>query len=219
MIYHKRTSCRACGGQRLRRFLSLGPQPLANSFLRSRDEFAGELRHPLDVYFCEDCSLVQILDVIDPEILFRHYVYVTGTSETIAAHNREYAKTVVELLKLNDDDLVVEVASNDGSLLKCFRPYGVRTLGVEPATNIAEIAAADGVETVNQFFNRNTADQIRQSHGAARVIVGNNVLAHVDDTQDFLCGCASLLARNGLVVIEAPYLRDLIDSLAYDTIY
>src|SRR5262249_22303049 len=127
MIYHKRTSCRACGSQRLSLFLPLGDMPLANSFLQSSRDFADEPHYPLDVYFCADCSLVQILDVIDPEILFRHYVYVTGTSETIAAHNREYAKTVVELLKLNDDDLVVEIASNDGSLLKCFQPYGVRT--------------------------------------------------------------------------------------------
>ena len=219
MIYHKRTTCRACGGQRLRRFLSLGPQPLANSFLRSRDEFAGELRHPLDVYFCEGCSLVQILDVIDPEVLFRHYLYVTGTSETIAAHNREYARAVVETLALGSGDLVVEIASNDGSLLKCFQPYGVKTLGVEPATNITEIAVASGVETVNKFFDSVTAEEVRQSYGPARVVIGNNVLAHVDDTLDFLRGCANLLAEDGLVIIEVPYLRDLLDLAAYDTVY
>ncbi len=224
MIYHKRTSCRACGGQRLREFLSLGPQPLANSFLKSPDEFADETRYPLDVCLCEDCSLVQISDVIDPEFLFRHYIYVTGTSETIAAHNREYARTVVETLNLKAGDLVVEVASNDGSLLKCFQPYGVKALGVEPASNIAEIASAGGVETVNQFFNSSTAGQIRQSYGPARAVIGNNVLAHVDDTRDFLRGCASLLPSadsedDGLVIIEVPYLRDLIDLMAYDTVY
>src|SRR5262245_3683471 len=100
MIYHKRKLCRACGGERLRQFLSLGPQPLANSFLRSPDEFADEQRYPLDVLFCEDCSLVQIPDVIDPDVLFRHYVYLTGTSETIAAHNRDYARDIVESLRL-----------------------------------------------------------------------------------------------------------------------
>jgi hypothetical protein len=193
--------------------------PLANSFLRSPDEFVDEPRYPLNVYFCEGCSLVQILDVIDPEVLFRHYVYVTGTSETIAIHNCEYARTVVELLKLRSDDLVVEIASNDGSLLKCFQPYGVRILGIEPATNIAEIATAGGIETANQFFNTSTASQIRRSHGPARAIIGNNVLAHVDDTRDFLDGCASLLSRDGLVMIEVPYLGDLFDRLAYDTIY
>ncbi len=219
MIYHKRTSCRACEGQRLRQFLTLGPQPLANSFLGSPNEFDSESRYPLDVYFCDDCSLVQILDVIDPEALFRHYLYVTGTSETIAAHNREYAREVVESLALGADDLVVEIASNDGSLLKCFQPYGVRTLGIEPATNIAEIAVASGVETVNKFFNSGAAEEIRQSFGPARVAIGNNVLAHVDDTRDFLRGCAKLLSEDGIVIIEVPYLRDLLDRVAYDTIY
>ncbi|MCG3160254.1 MAG: hypothetical protein JMDDDDMK_01323 [Acidobacteria bacterium] len=227
MIYHKRTLCRACGAERLRRFLSLGPQPLANSFLESPDEFADEQRYPLDVCLCEECSLVQIPDVIDPEALFRHYVYVTGTSDTIAAHNRVYARTVVDLLNLGADDLVVEIASNDGSLLKCFQPHGVKTLGVEPATNIAEIARAGGVETVNEFFNPDIAEQVRQSRGPARAVIGNNVLAHVDDTRAFLRGCAALLPSadpsanmdDGLVIIEAPYLRDLIDLLAYDTVY
>jgi C-methyltransferase C-terminal domain/Putative zinc binding domain/Methyltransferase domain len=219
MIYHKRTSCRACGGERLRQFLSLGPQPLANSFLRSPDGFADEPRYPLDVLFCEDCSLVQIPDVIDPDVLFRHYVYLTGTSETIAGHNRDYARAVVETLQLETDDLVVEIASNDGSLLKCFQPYGVKTLGVEPATNIAEIARRDGVETVNEFFNSGAAEDVRRSYGPARAVIGNNVLAHVDDTLDFLRGAAGLLAEDGLVIIEVPYLRDLLERVAYDTIY
>jgi hypothetical protein len=162
--------------------------------------------------------------VIDPEFLFRHYIYVTGTSETIAAHNREYARAVVQTLRLGADDLVVEVASNDGSLLKCFQPYGVKTLGVEPATNIAEIAIAGGVETVNKFFNSRAAEEVRESYGPARAVIGNNVLAHVDDTRDFLRGCARLLpsAHNeddGLVIVEVPYLRDLIELMAYDTVY
>jgi len=219
MIHHKRTTCRACGGERLRLFLELGEVPLANSFLRSSDEFADEPKYPLDVYFCDDCSLVQILDVIDPEVLFRHYLYVTGTSETIALHNREYARQAVEMLGLGGDDLVVEIASNDGSLLTCFQPYGVRTLGIEPATNIAEIATGRGVETVNKFFNPATAAEVRSRYGPARAIIGNNVLAHVDDTQAFLRGCATLLADDGLIMIEAPYLGDLIDRLAYDTVY
>ena len=116
--------------------------PLANSFLRSPDEFEDESFFPLDLYFCQTCSLVQLLDVIAPEILFRNYIYVTGTSDTIEAHNLQYADSVVDLLALSPNDLVVEIASNDGSLLKCFQRHAVRTLGVEPATNIAEQARA-----------------------------------------------------------------------------
>src|SRR6516164_1146473 len=112
--HQKRTCCRACGSAVLARFLSLGPQPLANAFLNHPSEFAEEAFYPLDVYFCEWCSLVQLLDVIDPEILFRNYIYVTGTSETMASHNVSYARTVTELLRLGYKDLVVEAASNDG---------------------------------------------------------------------------------------------------------
>jgi hypothetical protein len=200
-------------------FLSLGEQPLANSFLKSPVEFSSELKYPLDVYVCETCYLVQLLDVIDPEVLFRHYIYVTGTSDTIASHNHQYAATVVDLLKLGKEDLVVEVASNDGSLLGCFLNKGVRVLGIEPATNIADMARQKGIDTVNQFFNSLVADRIFTEYGPARAVIGNNVLAHVDQTIDFVQGCKIMLAPGGLVIFEVPFLGDLLDRLEYDTIY
>jgi hypothetical protein len=212
-------ACRVCGSDQLRPFLSLGPTPLANSFLRSPHAFEAEAFYPLDVYFCEGCSLVQLVDVIDPEILFRDYIYVTGTSDTMADHNQAYAKAVAEQLGLKKGDLVVEAASNDGSLLSCFQPYGVRTLGVEPARNIAEIARLRGVETVDRFFNRVTALELREIYGPAKAVIGNNVLAHVNETRDFLAGCRELLAEGGLVIVEVPYLQELLDRLEYDTVY
>jgi len=219
MIHHKRDTCRACGDSHFRRFLSLGPSPLANSLPQSPDEFANEPFFPLDVYSCRTCSLVQLLDVIDPEVLFRDYIYLTGTSDTVAAHNIEYAATVVDCVGLVHGDLVVEVASNDGSLLKCFKAYAVRALGIEPATNIAQRAVAEGIETINRFFDSAAARDVRASNGPAKAVIGNNVLAHVDNTQDFLRGCRELVAEDGLVIIEVPYLRRLIDRLEYDTIY
>jgi hypothetical protein len=218
-MHHVRSSCRVCGNQQLKRFLSLGPTPLANSFLSSPDQFADELSFPLDVYFCEDCTLVQLLDVIDPEVLFRNYIYVTGTSDTIARHNAGYASRVTELLKMSPDDLVVEVASNDGSLLREFQKHSVRTLGVEPARNIARMAEESGVETVNDFFCLGTAQQVHQSHGPARAVIGNNVLAHVDDTREFIQGCRHLISECGLVIVEVPYLGELVNRIEYDTIY
>jgi hypothetical protein len=197
----------------------LGPQPLANSFLASPDEFGSEQSFPLDVYFCETCSLVQLLDVIDPEVLFRHYLYVTGTSDTIAMHNVEYARTVTDLLRLGPNDLVVETASNDGSLLRQFQARGVRTLGVEPARNIASVALANGVDTVNVFFNAEAAADLRRSHGAAKAVIANNVLAHVDDPVDFLRGARILLGDGGMVIFEVPYLVEFLDRLEYDTVY
>ncbi len=218
-VHHVRTACRACGAERLQRFLELGPQPLANANLREISEAASEARFPLDVYICEDCALVQLADAIDPEVLFRHYLYVTGTSETIAAHNVRYARTVADVLSLGADDLVVEVASNDGSLLRCFAALGIRTLGVEPATNIAAIARSHGIETVGDFFNGATGERLRAERGAARAVIGNNVLAHVDDTQDFLRGARALIDGDGLVITEVPYARPMLERLEYDTVY
>jgi len=218
-VHHKRTSCRACEGDRLTLFLELGRQPLANAFLASSGEFATEASYPLDVYFCESCSLVQLLDVIDPEVLFGNYIYVTGISDTVARHNAGYARTVTDLLQLGPRDLVVEAASNDGSLLREFQKLGVSTLGVEPAANLAEEARQKGIETVPRFFNSDTARGLRESYGRAKAVIGNNVLAHVDDTIDFLRGARGLLDDGGMVIFEVPYLVELLDRLEYDTIY
>jgi SAM-dependent methyltransferase len=217
--YHRRPSCRACDGRDLVRVLDLGKQPLANALLPNPAAFASEAFYPLDLMFCRQCALVQILDVIDPAVLFGHYLYVTGTSETIAAHNERYADAVIGRLGLGARDLVAEIASNDGSLLNCFRARGVRVLGIEPATNIAAMARARGIETENRFFDRAAGAEIAAQHGRARAIIGNNVFAHVDDPVGFLAGCADLLADDGLVFIEVPYALDMLERGEYDTIY
>ncbi len=199
--------------------LSLGPAPLANSFLTSVAEFSREPSYPLDLVLCTACGLAQIPDVIKPEVLFRHYLYLSGTSTTMAAHNAGYAQEVVELLHLAPNDLVVEIASNDGSLLSHFRQYGVRTLGIEPARNIATLARHRGIQTVAEFFEPSLATQIRATEGPARAILGNNVLAHVDDPTTFLRGAVDLLAVDGMVIVEVPLLRPLVEETRYDTIY
>jgi len=218
-VHRRRTRCRVCGGNRLNAFLDLGMQPLANAFPRNAAECEREAKYPLVAWFCEDCTLVQVLDVIDPEVLFRDYIYVTGTSTTIAEHNVRYAKAVLEQVKAKPHDLIVEVASNDGSLLRCFQPHGVRTLGIEPASNIAALARAAGVETIDEFFDYELARTLRQTRGEAKAVIGNNVLAHVDDTRGFLAGFRELLADDGLAVIEVPWLGELLDRLEYDTVY
>ncbi len=218
-VHHVREECRACGARTLKRFLALGDQPLANAFLRGPEDVAGEPRFPLDMYCCTTCSLVQLADVIDPEVLFAEYIYVTGTSTTIAAHNRGYASAVVTELALTPDDLVVEVASNDGSLLRCFRNLGVRVLGVEPARNIATQAVAQGIPTEVRFFDAAAGPALRATHGKARAVIGNNVLAHVDDTAGFLRGCADLIDADGAVIVEVPYAREMLQGTEYDTVY
>lgn len=218
-LLRHRSTCRACGQAALRRFLELGPQPLANAFLRTPSEFAGEQRYPLDLYFCTTCSLVQLADVVDPEVLFAEYIYVTGTSTTIAEHNRRYARAVIDELGLGANDLVVEIASNDGSLLECFRDSGVRILGVEPARNIARVAVSRGIPTENRFFTREEGSALRASHGKAAAVIGNNVLAHVDDTAGFLQGAAALIDERGAVIVEVPYAREMLERVEYDTVY
>jgi hypothetical protein len=215
----ERATCRVCHGSDLEPILSLGETPLANAFLRSPDEFADERRFPLELYWCRQCTLLQLIHVVDPEVMFRHYLYVTGTSTTIAAHNQRYADTLVTLLRWQPGDLAVEIASNDGSLLGCFRDRGIDVLGIEPARNLATRARAAGIDTVNEFFTPAVAEEIRAARGPARAVMANNVLAHVDEPVDFLRGCRTLLSDDGLVTIEVPHLAELIDRLEYDTVY
>ncbi|MCL4866525.1 MAG: hypothetical protein KJZ47_11570, partial [Gemmatimonadales bacterium] len=200
VLHRRRTTCRACGAAALEPVLDLGSQPLANALLSDPDEFSTEPRFPLVLAGCTACGLPQLADVIDPVALFGHYLYVTGTSDTIAAHNRAYAATVHEVLGLVPDDLVVEVASNDGSLLTCFQDLGVRVLGVEPASNIAAIARQRGIPTEEAFFGAGIGAGLRGAHGAARAVIGNNVLAHVDNPVAFLADARALVASDGLAI-------------------
>ena len=213
-------SCRACGSRRLQEVLVLGPTPLANSFLSYEElKRADEPSFPLDVHACEDCGLLQLIHVVSPEVLFRDYIYVSTTSETLERHFAGLARELKERYRLGPGSLVVEIASNDGLLLKKFREIGVRGIGVEPAVNIAAMARKDGLEVLNEFFTEATAAAVKEKHGPADVIVGNNVFAHVDDLTDFLRGIALLLAPGGGISIEVPYVRDLIEHGEYDTIY
>ena len=218
-VHRVRETCRACGGRELEPVLDLGRVALANGFLKDASEASNEPRFPLRVHLCRTCGMVQLVDVIDPELLFRNYLYVTGTSDTIAAHNVGYAAAVAERCGLGADDLVVEAASNDGSLLRCFQVHEVRVLGVEPATNIAARAEAAGVPSVNRFFEPGCAADLRAEHGAAKVVIGNNVLAHVDDPVGFLRAARALVDDDGWVVVEVPELREFVERLEYDTVY
>jgi len=217
--HRRRADCRVCGSLELETFLELGPQPLANSYPRAPADFEKEPFFPLDVCFCRRCALVQTPDIVDPTVLFRHYVYRSGVSALMLGHFREQAQSLVNELKLGAKDLVVEAASNDGTLLRCFQKLDVRTLGVEPAQNLAAEARAAGVDTLDRFFDEPTAAAIRAERGPARVVVANNVLAHVDDLVGFLRAARSLLAEDGRLVVEFPYLGELLDRLEYDTIY
>ena len=211
--------CRICRTTLPAPFFDLGQMPLANSFLSGPDEYAAEARYPLAVAACPDCGLVQLDYVVPAEQLYRNYIYVSSTSEAVGAHARWLADTLVAQYALTPADLVMEVASNDGTVLKPFKAKGVRVLGVEPARNIAAIAEADGVPTIAEFFDLPTARAARAAHGPARLIVGRHVFAHVDDVHGFFEGIDAALDPDGVFMIEVPYLGDLLEKLEFDTIY
>lgn len=180
----------------------------------------GESRWPLELAWCPDCSLAQITETVPPEILFREYAYFSSFSDTMVAHARTIADRMRTTRKLDSTSLAVEIASNDGYLLQWYHKAGIPVLGIEPAQNIARVAEAErGVRTISEFFGRDVAERLAKSGQQADVIHANNVLAHVADLNGVVAGFAKLLKPEGVVVVEAPYLKDLIDHVEFDTIY
>lgn len=216
--YTHKNTCRVCGSKELHKFLSLGPTPLANNFLR-KDQIGLESYYPLDVYFCSNCYLVQLLDIVQPEVMFSEYAYMTSASNPMKVHFAGLSEDVVEKFKFNKNNLVVDIGSNDGTLLQYFSRFGINVLGIEPASNIAQLAEAKGIRTLNEFFDEKCAMKIRKEYGQAQVITGTNVFAHVDDLESILHGMNHLLSDDGVIVIEVPYLLNLLNKVEFDTIY
>jgi len=210
--------CRACGEPGLDPVLSLGAIPLVNALVEP-DAKEPEPRYPLETVRCSRCTLVQLTETVPPETLFRNYTYFSSYSDTFLLHARRFATESIRSLGLGRGSLVVEAASNDGYLLQYFAAAGVPTLGVEPATNVASVARERGIETVAAFLNEDLARRIVEERGVADLVVANNVLAHVPDLGGFLGGLRTLAGDRGLIVIEVPYLCDLVDRLEFDTIY
>jgi SAM-dependent methyltransferase len=217
----ERTSgtCISCGASPLAPILDLGTTPLANALLAKAQLGEPEGRFRLDLRFCQACSMVQITERVPPERLFSDYAYFSSFSDTIVAEAGKLARRLAAERKLGADSLVVEVASNDGYLLQHYRDAAIPVLGVEPAANIAKVANGKGIRTRCAFFGRDTAAQLVADGLRADVLHANNVLAHVPDLNGFVAGIAAVLKPGGVAVIEAPYVRDLIEKCEFDTIY
>lgn len=211
--------CRLCKAKNLKKVLDLGKTPPANSFLKISQLKDKEDFFPLVVNFCTHCSQLQLSHVVKPEILFRHYVWVSSTSPVTVAHFEEYAGSVFDNIKLKKGDLVVEIGSNDGVLLKPFKKLGAKVLGVDPALNVAARATKDGILTLPHFFNVKIAKQIVKKYGKAKVIAANNVFAHINDLDEIVKAVYELLDKDGAFVIEAPYNIDLIEKNLFDIVY
>lgn len=212
--------CRSCGGKDLSVFLALGDMPLSDGLLASEDLARQEPRYPLDVAFCPDCALVQILETVPPERLFgADYPYFSSFTDALLEHSAANVAARIEDRRLDGGSLVVELASNDGYLLQYYRARGIPVLGIDPAPGPVAAARARGIDTLQAFFGRDLASQLAGAGRQADVIHANNVLAHVADTNGFVAGIGTLLKEDGVAVIEVPYVRELIDHGEFDTIY
>ena len=214
-------TCRICCGNNLMRFLDLGFTPLADAFLTASQLGEPEIYYPLDVYLCDDCSLVQLGYVVPPEILFqRDYPYVSSTTQTGRDHFHSFAIDAFSRFDIQPDDLVVDIGSNVGVLLQGFKNRGVKNvLGIEPAANICQIARNNGIDTINEFFSEKVADKIAGTRKTAKIVTGTNVIAHIDNHHALARAVKKLLAPKGVFIFEAPYFVNLLANLEYDTIY
>lgn len=212
--------CRSCARGGLRLFLDLGVTPLADRLLTPQQLREPEPTFPLQVAFCPHCTLMQILETVPPEVLFcNEYPYYSSFSDILLRHSRENVLDLIARRGLGTGSFVIELASNDGYLLRNYVDQSIEVLGIDPADGPAQTAAHAGVTTLNAFFTRELAHELRAEGRRADVIHANNVLAHVADTNGFVTGIGMLLKEDGVAVMEVPYAKDLIDHCEFDTIY
>ncbi len=213
------SKCRFCQAPLTTNFVDLGLSPLCQNIIPLEDAAKPEAFYPLTVFVCEQCKLVQLDEFVSPSEIFTEYAYFSSYSDSLVAHAKKYVETMVERLALTSQNLVVEIASNDGYLLQHFLPLGIPVTGIEPAKNVGAVAREKGIPVVHEFLGVKTASAFLQERGPASLLLGNNVLAHVPDINDFVEGMRILLAENGTITMEFPHLLRLIEGNQFDTIY
>ncbi|MEQ9619029.1 MAG: class I SAM-dependent methyltransferase [Deltaproteobacteria bacterium] len=220
MVYEEIQQCRSCGHKELDLVISFGETPLADRLLTGDQLEDPELKVPLDLVFCPHCSLVQITETVSPEILFcQDYPYFSSTSDSLLRHSRENALELISSRSLDSKSLVIEVASNDGYMLRNFVENEIPVIGIDPAEGPAGSAEKAGIPTLCTFFDKNLANTFSKKNMFADVVIANNVLAHVADLNGFVEAMGTILKDDGVAVIEVPYIEDLIQKCEFDTIY
>lgn len=217
--HRRRDTCRLCGSRNLLDVLPMPATPVGDAYVTAAHLAEPQDTFPLDVWLCGDCGLAQLIDIVDPELLYVDYIYHTAVSLGLVDHFRRYAAEVCERLRVPAGGLVVDIGSNDGSLLQAFRDLGMKVLGVDPARDVARVANERGVETLNAFFDSGIARSIRERHGPAALITANNVFANLDDLGDICAGVRDLLAPDGVFVIETSYVGAVLEHMLVETIF
>lgn len=214
-----RTSCRLCESPQVELAVPIKASPIADVYLPAHRANETQELYPLDLYLCRTCGHVQLLDVVNPEILFGDYIYHTSASASLVEHFHRYADELHDRFLKSSSGLAVDIGSNDGTLLRFLKEKGAKVLGIDPATSIAEEATRSGVETLPIFFNSELARKLKKERGAATCITANNVFAHSDSLPDMADGIRELLAPDGVFTFEVSYLVDIIEKLLFDTVY
>ncbi len=213
------TECIVCNYPTVVQFLELGETALANKFLTKEELSQQEEKYPLNVGFCQTCGHVQLIEGVLPKVMFEDYLYISSTSDTLKKHLYDLSHILVERYHLQSDHLVMDIGCNDGTLLSGFQRYGVKTLGIDPAQNLAEFTDKMGIDRYVGFFNSQTAQEIIKKWGQASVVTATNTFPHIPALADFLEGIKTVLRTDGVFVIEAHYLVDLLEQVAFDTVY
>ena len=211
--------CLLCRSRSVAQFLNLGRTALANRFLRKDEIGSPETRYALRVGFCQACGHVQLMDSVPPSEMFEKYLYISSASDTLKRHLWDLSDDLVQRYGLGAKDTVVDIGCNDGTLLMGFKRHGLHVLGVDPALNLADLASGDGIERCTELFTAAAADKLVARWGHATLVTATNTFPHVQDLEDFIRGVKILLKPGGVFVIEAHYLLDLVEQVAFDTIY
>ncbi len=215
----KVTKCRICGSKSLLDVIDLGEQPIPNGFLNEEELLKEEPKYSLSVVFCDNCSLMQLKYLVDSSIMFQNYLYIPSASKTRVEYFRKMAEEVLKVGKIKKDSLIVDVGSNDGSLLVCFKNLGMKILGIDPAENLVEVAKLNGVNTELGYFDSKFAKKMVKKYGHAKAITATNVIAHIQNLHEVIKGGEELLDKDGIFVMHFPYSLDLLRDNLFDTIY
>lgn len=218
-IFYQRKKCRLCGGINTKEVLPLAPTALCDAYVSLKSINQVQDTYPLGLFLCSDCGYVHLPYVVNPEIIYRDYIYVTTSSLGLSEHFQRYSEEVLGRIRPSNGALAIDLGSNDGTLLKFFQKQGMRVLGVEPANEIAREATASGVKTLPDFFTSKLADKIVKDFGFAAIVTINNLFANIDDLEEFTGGVRKLLAPEGVFIIESSYLGDMIKNMVFDFIY